>query len=65
MSSHALEPLSHKQQNNDKACQHNRLVEDVPDSSATNAGMVKCVECGTVIADPHVRRKNTEPSRLG
>ncbi len=59
MSPHALEPLPHEQQNNNNTCLHSRLVDDIANAGGPNSGMVKCLECGMIIADPHPQREDS------
>jgi hypothetical protein len=40
-------------------CAHNRLISDCVSEEEHNAGKVCCVECGSVILDPH-RQWNAE-----
>jgi hypothetical protein len=35
-------------------CKHNRLISDRVTEEEHNGGKVRCVECGDVIADPHL-----------
>ena len=39
------------------ACTHSRLISDCVTEEEHKAGKVRCVECGGVIADPHLQRK--------
>ena len=35
-------------------CIHSRMISDLVSVAQHEAGMVRCVECGTVIPDPHL-----------
>jgi len=39
-------------------CRHSRLISDCVSEEEHKAGKVHCVECGTVIPDPHLERKS-------
>jgi hypothetical protein len=41
-------------------CTHSRLISDCVSEEEHNAGKVHCVECGSVIPDPHVQRESKE-----
>ncbi len=34
-------------------CTHSRMISNCGTEEEHNAGMVRCVECGSVIPDPH------------
>jgi len=36
-----------------KACMHSRLIDDVLSAGGERIGKVRCLECRTVIDDPH------------
>lgn len=37
-------------------CNHSRLISHYVSEKEHKAGKVRCVECGTVIPDPHLQR---------
>jgi hypothetical protein len=37
-----------------RTCRHGRLISDHVTEEEHNTGKVRCVECGTVISDPHL-----------
>jgi hypothetical protein len=39
------------------ACTHRRLISDCSLEEERKAGKVICVECGSVIPDPHLQRE--------
>jgi hypothetical protein len=39
-------------------CPHSRLISDSVSEEERKAGKVQCVECGSVIPDPHFRRES-------
>ena len=39
------------------ACTHSRLISDCVSEEEHKAGKVHCVECGSVIPDPHLQRE--------
>ena len=39
------------------ACTHSRLISDSVSEEEHMAGKVCCVECGSVIPDPHLQRE--------
>ena len=39
------------------ACMHSRLISDCVSEAEHKAGMVRCVECGGVVPDPHLQRE--------
>jgi len=42
------------------ACRHSRLISDCVSEEERKAGKVHCVECGSVIPDPHLQRESKE-----
>jgi hypothetical protein len=43
-----------------RACTHMRLISDCVTEEEHEAGKVRCVECGGVIPDPHLKREARE-----
>jgi uncharacterized Zn finger protein len=41
-------------------CTHSRLISDSVSEEEHEAGMVRCVECGSVIPDPQLQREAKE-----
>lgn len=41
-------------------CIHSRLISDCVSEEEHEAGKVRCVECGSVIPDPHLQREARE-----
>ena len=41
-------------------CRHSRLISDCVSEEEHKAGKVHCVECGSVIPDPHLQRESNE-----
>ena len=39
------------------ACAHSRMISDSVSVEEHDAGKVRCVECGSVILDPHSQRE--------
>ena len=39
---------------------HSRLISDCVSEEEHEAGKVRCVECGSVIPDPHLQREARE-----
>jgi len=39
-------------------CRHSRLISDCVSEEEHKAGKVHCVECGSVIPDPHLKRES-------
>jgi uncharacterized Zn finger protein len=42
-------------------CTHSRLLSDCVTEEEQEAGQVRCVECGSVIPDPHLQRDSKGP----
>jgi len=42
------------------SCMHSRLISDCVSEEEHEAGKVRCVECGSVIPDPHLQREARE-----
>ena len=40
-----------------RTCTHSRLISDCVSEEEHNAGKVRCVECGDVVADPHFHQE--------
>ena len=40
-----------------RACTHSRLISDCVSEEEDNARKVRCVECGSIILDPHLQWK--------
>jgi hypothetical protein len=39
-------------------CAHSRLVSDSVSEEEHSAGKVRCVECGSIIPNPHLQRND-------
>jgi uncharacterized Zn finger protein len=39
-----------------RTCSHSRLISDSVTEEEHNAGKVRCVECGAILPDPHLKR---------
>jgi hypothetical protein len=52
-SGHALQSLPTKPP---LACMHSRMISSCASKKERQAGMVRCVECESVIPDPHLQR---------
>ena len=44
--------------NPSSTCTHSRLISDSVSVEEHKAGMVHCVECGSVFPDPHLHRES-------
>jgi uncharacterized Zn finger protein len=42
------------------ACTHSRVISDNVTKKEHNAGKVRCVECGSIIPDPHLKQEGKE-----
>ena len=42
------------------ACSHSRMVSDSVTEEEHESGKVRCVECGTVVPDPHLKQEGKE-----
>ena len=40
-----------------RVCTHRRLISDCVSEEEHEAGMVRCVECGAIVPDPHFKRE--------
>jgi len=56
----ALQPLSTSPP---CTCTHRRMITDCVSEEERKAGQVRCVECGTIIPDPHLPRNSKGASR--
>jgi uncharacterized Zn finger protein len=43
-----------------RVCTHTRLISDSVTEEEHETGMVRCVECGGVVPDPHLQREARE-----
>lgn len=41
-------------------CTHGRLISDSVTEEEHQAGKVRCVECGALVADPYLKRDDKE-----
>jgi len=41
-------------------CTHGRLISDSVTEEEHNAGKVLCVECGSIVPNPHLKREGKE-----
>lgn len=39
------------------ACTHSRLISDSVTEEEHRTGKVRCVECGTIVPDPYLKRE--------
>jgi hypothetical protein len=42
------------------ACTHSRLISDNVTEEEHQAGKVRCVECGSIVPDPYLKREGEE-----
>ena len=49
-------PQTHLQVTPLGACRHSRVISGCVSDEEHQAGKVRCVECGSVIPDPHLQR---------
>jgi hypothetical protein len=43
-----------------RTCTHSRLISDSVSEEEHEAGMVRCVECGSIIPNPHFQQDDKE-----
>ena len=42
------------------ACMHSRMISDRVTEEEHNADKVRCVECGSIVPDPYLKREGKE-----
>ena len=43
-----------------RACTHSRIISDRVTEEEHNADKVRCVECGSIVPDPYLKREGKE-----